>query len=223
MPPWPQAAGQVGASRTGLDWDHHRTGAFMRHAFRPALAASLLGLFFTQHAAAQVYQCLDAGGKKVFSQLPCASQTGKDEKLIMRAPAFAVPAAPAGDTPFKGAPGMLYGNSGSAPAPKDWAAESAAADARAAAEASRGRSQQTMPSALGGLRKSNTAPGLSDQQIIASCEANRGARCSSAGEIAQRRMEQRELTPSERQQQQNAVAARRQRIHDEALNRSLRR
>jgi hypothetical protein len=197
----------------------------MRHAFRPALAASLLGLFFMQQAAAQVYQCLDAGGKKVFSQLPCSAQAGKDEKLIMRAPAAA--AAPADGTPFKGEAGMLYGNGGSAPAPKpapkDWAAESAAADARAAAEASGGRSHQTAPSALGGLRKGNAAPGLSDQQIIASCEANRGARCSSAGEIAQRRMEQRELSPSERQQQQSAVAARRQREREEAFNRSIRR
>jgi hypothetical protein len=77
--------------------------------------------------------------------------------------------------------------------------------------------------ALGGLRKGNNAPAPSDQQIIANCEANHGARCSSAGEIAQRRMEQRELTPSERQQQQNAVAARRQREQDEAFNRSIRR
>lgn len=196
----------------------------MRHAFRPALVASLLGLLFMQQAAAQVYQCLDAGGKKVFSQLPCASPTSKDEKLVMRAPASP---ATVGGTPFKGEPDVLYGNGGSAPAPKpaskDWEAESAAADARAAAETSGGRSHQTTPSALGGLRKGNITPGLSDQQIIASCEANHGARCSSAGEIAQRRMEQRELTPSERQQQQNAVAARRQRIQDEVFNRSLRR
>jgi hypothetical protein len=190
----------------------------MRHAFCPALAASLLGLFLMQHATAQVYQCIDAGGKKVFSQLPCASQTSKDEKLVMRAPA-----TPAGGAPVKGEADMLYGNGGKAPAPKDWAAESAAADARAAAEASGGRSQQATPSAPGGLRKGNTTPGLTDQQIIASCEANRGARCSSAGEIAQRRMEQRELTPSERQQQQNAMAARRQREREEAFNRSMRR
>lgn len=195
----------------------------MRHAFRPALAASLLGLLFTQHAAAQVYQCLDAGGKKVFSQTPCSSQAGKDEKLIMRAPAAAA-AAPAEDTPFNGQRGVLYGNGGAAPASRDWAAENAAANARAAAaaEGSGGGSRQAMPP-LGGLRKGNNTPAPSDQQIIANCEANRGARCSSAGEIAQRRMEQRELSPSERQQQQSAVAARRQREREEAFDRSMRR
>lgn len=196
----------------------------MRHAFRPALVSGLLGLLFMQHAAAQVYQCLDAGGKKVFSQMPCAAQAGKDEKLIMQAPAAAAPAAPADSAPFKGQQGVLYGNGGGTPAPKDWAAENAAANARAAAaEASAGGSRQAMPSGLGGLRKGNNTPAPSDQQIIANCEANRGARCSSSGEIAQRRMEQRELSPSERQQQQNAVAARRQREQDEAFNRMIRR
>lgn len=198
----------------------------MRHALRPALTASLLGLFFMQHAGAQVYQCLDAGGKKVFSQMPCAAQAGKDEKLIMRAPAVATPApAPADGTPFKGQQGVLYGNNGAAPAPKDWAAENAAANARAAAaEASAGGSRQTMPSGLGGLRKSTPAsPAASDKQIIANCEANHGARCNSPGEIAQRRMEQRELSSSEREQQQRAVAARRQREQEEAFNRMIRR
>lgn len=180
----------------------------MRHALRPALAASILAPLFMQHAAAQVYQCLDAGGKKVFSQTPCAAQGGNGEKLIMQAPAGStVATAPAG------------GSGGATPAPRNWAAENAAANARAAAaDASSGRSGQAMP--LGGLRKSTPAPaGASDQQIIANCEANHGARCSSAGEIAQRRMEQRELTPAERLQQQNAVAARRQRQLEESFNR----
>jgi hypothetical protein len=193
----------------------------MRHAFRSALIAGLPGLLFMQQAAAQVYQCLDAGGKKVFSQMPCASQAGKDEKLIMRAPAAAAPSARADGTPVKGEPGVLYGNGGAAAAPKDWAAENAAANARASAGGNNQGSSQYAP--LGGLRKPNTAPAPSDKQIVANCEANHGARCSSAGEIAQRRMEQRELTPSERQQQQNAVAARRQREQEEAFNRSIRR
>ncbi|WP_411880999.1 DUF4124 domain-containing protein [Polaromonas sp. YR568] len=183
---------------------------------RPAFLFSLLGLLFMQNAAAQVYQCLDASGKKVFSQMPCAAQGGNGEKLIMR--------APAGAAPVKGESGVLYGNGGGAAAPKDWAAENAAANARAmAAEISAGGSRQA-PSALGGLRKpATTAANATNQQIIASCEANHGARCSSAGEIAQRRMEQRELTPSERQQQQSAVAARRQREREEAFERSIRR
>jgi len=186
----------------------------MRLPFRPSFIASL-GLFLASHAGAQVYQCLDAGGKKVFSQIPCATQGGS-EKLIMRAPATA--AAPA-----EQAEGMLpQGRPGAPAAPKDWAAENAAADARLAAAE---RSNQTRTSAQGGLRKggTQTQAQVSDKQIIANCEANHGARCSSAGEIAQRRMEQRELTPSERQQQQSAVAARRQRQQDEAFNRSLRR
>jgi hypothetical protein len=193
----------------------------MRHSFRPALVASL-GLFLANHAAAQVYQCHDAGGKKVFSQIPCAAQGGNGEKLIMRAPTSAAPVAPADGMPAPGRPGSVYGEGG---APKDWAAENAAADARlAAAEQSSGGSRQATPS-LGGLRKGSTQTQAqaSDKQIIANCEANHGARCSSAGEIAQRRMEQRELSPAERQQQQSAVAARRQRQQDEAFNRSLRR
>jgi len=199
----------------------------MRHAFRSALIAGLLGLLFMQHAAAQVYQCLDAGGKKMFSQTPCAAQAGKDEKLIMRAPGGVAPAAqpaPADGTPVKGEPGVLYGNGGAAAAPKDWAAENAAANARANAGGNNQGSSQYAP--LGGLRKRSTAPTApvpSDKQIVANCEANHGARCSSAGEIAQRRMEQRELTLSERQRQQNAVAARRQREQEEAFNRSIRR
>lgn len=187
----------------------------MRHSFRPALVAGMMGLLFMQHAAAQVYQCLDAGGKKVFSQTPCAAQGGGGEKLIMHAPAGAAPA--------KGEPGTLYGNSGGAPAPKDWAAENAAANARAMAGEKSGGSRQAS-STLGGLRKTTpTAASATNQQIIASCEANHGARCSSAGEIAQRRMEQRELTSAERQQQQSAVAARRQREREEAFERSIRR
>jgi hypothetical protein len=186
----------------------------MRPAIRPALAASLLGLFFVQHAAAQVYQCLDANGKKVFSQTPCSAQGGGSEKLIMQKSAAVEP--PAGAAPLTGKP---VGG-----APKDWAAENAAANARAAAaEASAGASRQAAPSSPGGLRKGGTQPQPSDKQIIASCEANHGARCNSAGEIAQRRMEQRELTASERQQQQSAVAARRQREKDEAFNRYLNR
>jgi hypothetical protein len=192
----------------------------MRHFFRPALVCSLLGLFFLQHAAAQVYQCVDTAGKKVFSQIPCAAQGG-NEKLIMQAPVRATASAATDGAPFAGTPGAFSGNNGAAAAPKDWAAENAAAEARAA-EAS-GASRQGAPSALGGLRKGGAQPQLTDKQIIANCEANHGARCSSAGEIAQRRMEQREPTASERQQQQSAVAARRYREREEAFDRATRR
>lgn len=169
----------------------------MRHLFCFTVVSGL-GLLCMQPAVAQVYQCLDSAGKKVFSQTPCATGSGNSEKLIVRAPA---PAA----------------------APKDWAAENAAANARATSGSTNsGTTSQPWP--LAGLRKGTptTAP-TSDKKIIADCEANHGARCSSAGEIAQRRMEQRELTPVEKQQQQNAVAARRQREREEALERSMRR
>ena len=181
----------------------------MRQAFRP-LVVSLLSLLAMQNAVAQVYQCQDSSGKKVFSQTPCSAQGGGNEKLIMEAPVKSTTATtPTGSMPATGKP-------------KDWAAENAAADARAiAAEAAAGGSRQAATS--GGLRKGGTQPQASDQQIIANCEANRGARCSSANEIAQRRMEQRELTAWERQQQQSAVAARRQREQDEAFYRSTRR
>lgn len=200
----------------------------MRQFFYLAASAGLAGLLFAQHAGAQVYQCLDAGGKKVFSQLPCSAQGGSGERLILRAPAPSTAAVPDDGMPVRGGPGTLYGNGGAASGPRDWAAENAAANARAEAAdranaASRSR-RQTMPSPLVGSRKSTPAPAKStDQQIIANCEANRGARCGSAGEIAQRRMEQRELSASERQQQQSAVAARRQREADEAFHRSIRR
>jgi hypothetical protein len=198
------------AGRAGLDCGNAVPDLTMRHSFRPALIAGLLGLLFMQHSWAQVYQCLDASGKKVFSQMPCAAQGGNGEKLIMRAPAGSTAAAAPAD-----------GNSGAAAAPKNWAAENAAANARAAAaDAASGASRQATPSALGGLRKSTPATaGASNQQIIANCEANHGARCNSASEIAQRRMEQRELTQAERQQQQSAIAARRQRQLEESFNR----
>jgi len=193
----------------------------MQYVLRPALVSTLLGLLLMQYAAAQVYQCQDANGKKVFSQTPCAAQGGT-EKLIMSAPAkSALPVAPADGMPPAGTPAAPYGNGAAPAAQKDWAAENAAADARAAAEASAASSRQGIP--LGGLRKGAAQPQLTDKQIIADCEANHGARCSSAGEIAQRRMEQRQLTPTEKQQQQNAVAARRHREREEAFDRATRR
>ncbi|OOG35901.1 DUF4124 domain-containing protein [Polaromonas sp. A23] len=198
-------------------------------SFYLTTVTGLVGLFFAQHAGAQVYQCIDAGGKKVFSQTPCAAQGGSGEKLLLRAPAMPTAAeAPTSGTPVKGEPGVLYGNGGATTGSKNWAAENAAANARAQAadraNAAARSSRQAMPSPSGGLRKSTPASaGSSNQQIIANCEANHGARCSSAGEIAQRRMEQRELSASERQQQQSAVAARRQREADEAFHRAIRR
>jgi hypothetical protein len=192
----------------------------VRDSFCLAAVFGLMALLDVQPAAAQVYQCLDATGKKVFSQAPCAASGGGNEKLIAPAPAAA--SASTDGTPVTGVPGVLYGNGGAAAAPKDWAAENAAANARAnSASTNSGGSSQAWP--LGGLGKGSTAAPVSGKKIIADCEASHGARCSSAGEIAQRRMEQRELSAAERQQQQSAVAARRQREREEAFERSIRR
>jgi hypothetical protein len=158
------------------------------------------GLTFSHIASAQVYKCMDSGGKTVYAQTPCATKPDTREKLVDATPAM---------------------STDSGASPRNFAAEHAAAGAPADA----GRQEfanQAAPFPPRNQRKPASA-GLTDRQIIANCEANHGTRCSSAGEIAQRRMEQRELTPSERQQQQSAVAARRQRQQDEAFNRSIRR
>lgn len=194
----------------------------MRHSFSLTVVSGLmglLGLLCMQHATAQVYQCLDATGKKVFSQTPCGAGGGSSEKLIVRAPAPAAAPASTDGIPVKGVPGVLYGNGGAAAAPKDWAAENAAANARANSGSNNSSSSSQSWPPLAGLRKGTATTPASDKQIIADCEANRGARCGTAGEIAQRRMEQRELTPQERQQQQDAIAARRQRQLEESFNR----
>lgn len=181
-----------------------------------ALSFFVLATSFALSAHAQVFQCTDATGKKIFSQTPCAAQGGNEKKL-MAAPA-PTPAAPADGTPVTG---VLYGNGGGTPPPKDWAAENAAANARANAGNNNSGSSGASWPPLGGLRGktgTQTTP-VSDKQIVADCEANRGARCNSSGEIAQRRMEQRTLTPEERQQQQGAIAARKQRQLEESFNR----
>ncbi|MEO7887275.1 MAG: DUF4124 domain-containing protein [Polaromonas sp.] len=194
----------------------------MHHPFYIAFISTLAALTFSASGWAQVYQCTDASGKKVFSQTPCAAAGSNGEKLIVRAPGPAPAAVPttsaeasfADGVPFKGVPGVLYGNDGAAKAPKDWAAENAAANARANAQAS-SNSQANYPP-LGGLRKNTPATARkTDQQVVSECEASHGARCASTGEINQRRMEQRTLTPAEQRQQQDAVAARRQRAQDE--------
>ena len=186
---------------------------------------AVMTVFFCHVTSAQVYQCADAAGKKTFSQTPCAA-AGGSEKQLMRAPTLpaAQPALEPGESrPFRGEPGVLYGNSGGTPPPKDWAAENAAANARAAAADRNAAARSNAPATLGRLQPKAGTPHATDEQIVSQCEANRGARCTTQGEIAQRRMEQRELSPAERQQQQNAVAARRERQREEEFNRMIRR
>jgi hypothetical protein len=164
------------------------------------LLALVSSLFMTQTALAEVFRCTQADGSTSYSQVPCARLDDRN-RVVKIAPA---PPADRSELPAR-----------------DWTAESANALARQEAE-DRVQAAQQRAAAQQALRKPAPA-GLSDQQIIAQCEAGHGTRCSSASEIAQRRMEQRELSPAERQHQQNAVAARRQRLQDEAFQRSLRR
>src|SRR6187549_4447 len=93
---------------------------FMRQL---ALSTIALAASFALPAYAQVFQCTDAAGKKIFSQTPCAAQGGIEKKL-MAAPAPA-PTAPVDGTPVAGVPGVLYNNGRGTPPPKDWAAENA--------------------------------------------------------------------------------------------------
>lgn len=169
----------------------------MRYIPCLALVSSLV---LTQTAMAEVFRCTQTDGSTSYSQLPCTKPDDKNRVIKI------APAPP---------PDRAYLPS------RDWTAESASALARQESE-DRAQAAQQRAAAQHGLRKAAPA-GLTDQQIIAQCEAGHGTRCSSPGEIAQRRMEQRELSPAERQNQQNAVAARRQRQQDEAFQRSLRR
>jgi hypothetical protein len=167
--------------------------------YAPFLAL-VSGLVLTQTALAEVFRCTQADGSTGYSQVPCARPDDKNRVVKIAPPP---------------PPDRVYAPS------RDWTAESANALARQEAE-DRAQAAQQRAAAQQALRKPAPA-GLTDQQIIAQCEAGHGTRCSSAGEIAQRRMEQRELSSAERQHQQNAVAARRQRQQDEAFQRSLRR
>ncbi len=174
-----------------------RPNPSMRYIPCLALVSSLV---LTQAALAEVFRCRQADGSTAYSQLPCTKPDDKNRVVKIAPP----PPPDRIDAPSR-----------------DWTAESASALARQESE-DRAQAAQQRAAARDSLRKPAPAA-LTDQQIIAQCEAGRGARCSSAGEIAQRRMEQRELSPAERQRQQNAVAARLQRQQDEAFQRSLRR
>ncbi len=144
----------------------------------------MAGLMAVQAASAQVFKCTDADGKTAYSQAPCTAPTAKEKRISIAAP-------PPIDTP--------------APAPKNWAAENAAANARARANSPPPpESKNKSDFRMGGLRPEPTPTGPTDQQIIADCQANRGTRCTSAAEINYRRQEQRVPTAAERAALQEA-------------------
>lgn len=139
-------------------------------------------LFSPLPASAEVFKCTTAEGKTSYSETPCTA-AGAKEVLVP------IVAGPIG-TPAQG---------------KDWAAENAAANARVkATEAATAAAR-----ASGSAQKAST-PAKSRQQIIAECEANHGANCSSAEEIARRQSEDRTLTPDEEEARRGAVAGRRE-------------
>jgi Domain of unknown function (DUF4124) len=145
----------------------------------------MAGLMAMQAASAQVFKCTGADGKTAYSQVPCTTPDAKEKRISIAAP-------PPIDTP--------------APQPKDWAAENAAADARTKANVpapSANSGKSSLP--LKGLRPQPAASGRTDQQIIADCQANHGARCTSAAEINYRRQEQRTPTAAEQAAIQEAI------------------
>lgn len=125
-------------------------------------------LLVAQGAAAQVFKCTDASGKSAYAQTPCGpSTTEKTLRGATGAPAQPVAMPPLAKTP-------------------------------AQATSTPGMSQPGGPAKNGAplerrlLDIPNRAPGPTDAQIVADCEAQRGARCSSPAEIKRRRFEKHE-------------------------------
>lgn len=152
----------------------------------------LAGLLALQPTHAQVFKCTDADGKTVYSQAPCAKADSKEKVVHLMD-------APIGDVAQ----------------PKTMGSDSTGAYPRAnVATETPAKTNPTWPSPYDRLRKTSaaSAPAVpSNQQLIAECEANHGARCSSAAEINYRRQEKRTPTAQEKAQIQAAINARRER------------
>lgn len=135
-----------------------------------------------QLAAAEIFKCIGADGRTSYSETPCAAAGAKE----VRVPILAGPARAA----------SAQG--------RNWAAENAAANERAAAALPR----DVASAPVANVQKAPASP-RSTQQIVAECEADHGSNCSSQDEIARRRMDDRELTAEEAAARQSAVAGRR--------------
>jgi hypothetical protein len=146
-----------------------------------------VGLVGVQAVQAQVFKCTEADGKTVYSQAPCTKADNKEKVVkLMDTPLT-------DSTPSEGKSGGYY--QGANPAP----------DAPA-------KSYQTPTSnRLRPFQQTPVNTGPSNQQLIAECEASKGARCSSAAEIAYRRQEQRTPSAQEQANIQAAIRARRER------------
>jgi len=160
----------------------------MRTLFSAALMVLVPILFGTEWAHAEVFKCTASDGKVSYSEKLCATEGTKEARVPI----------------VVGPQGITGGNA---------AKESGASSARASAPKGtvNANAQAPAPNAQGA-----SAPAKSDQQIIAECEANHGTNCSSEQEIAQRRMDERTLTPEELAAQHSAVAGREERKKREA-------
>lgn len=150
-------------------------------------------------AHAQVFKCTEADGKTVYSQAPCTKADNK-EKLVKLMDAPLTDSASSGGS--DGRSNYSYNQAANtSPAPQT--------PSRQTLQSDRMRSYQQKPVNLG----------PSNQQLIAECEANHGARCSSAAEINYRRQLATTPTPQQQANIQNAVRARREREEAEIRNR----
>ncbi len=150
------------------------------------------GLLGAQVANAQVYKCTEADGKTVYSQAPCIKADNKEKVVRLM------------DAPL----------TDSSPSSRSGDLESAAAYGRNsnAAQTQTRSNNQAQPQPSNRLRApTSTTTGPSNQQLIAECEANHGARCSSAAEINYRRQEKRTPSAQEQADIQTAIRARRER------------
>jgi hypothetical protein len=153
-------------------------------------------------AHAQVFKCTEADGKTVYSQAPCTKADNK-EKVVKLMDAPLTDSTP---SEAREARNGSYNQ-----------ADSIAPDKPA-------KNYQTPPSnRLRQLPQTPANTGPTNEQLIAECEANKGARCSSAAEIAYRRQEKRTPSAQEQATIQAAIRARREREENELRNRHFRR
>ena len=152
-----------------------RTGSLISSLFVISISMS------PRLAAAEIFKCIGADGRTSYSEAPCAAMGAKEVRV-----------------PILAGPGRAASAQG-----RNWAAENAAANERAAAASRR----DVANASVGNVQNAPASP-RSDRQIVAECEASRGSNCGSQDEIA-RRMDDREPTPDEAAARQSAVAGRR--------------
>lgn len=134
----------------------------------------------TPQAFAEVFKCTTADGKTSYSSTPCTAPGAKEVVVPIVTGPMVTPAQN-----------------------RDWAAESAAVNARVqAAEIAAAEARATAAAQMGSV------PSKTAQQIAADCEANRGVDCSSAQETAKRRSD--DTVPTEEEAKQRAAAGRRE-------------